>query len=201
MGSIYFILMSTIFLSVISRAISHQTLPIRRRDAFEVLRPAAGDTVSIPFSEDSDYVQIEWTVPVDTSERPVAMNLRRGLNASDLEAMQVVTGMLKLVLLLGRTRLADLDTAGTPNNGSFRWYARDANGFDPTLSYGRMDSACNYTLELKIWSEVAYSSFFTIVNLKKDGGVKTGAWCPIDHGISRVENNTGMFQVHYVERM
>jgi hypothetical protein len=74
-------------------AASRQPPTLRKRDVFEVIRPAAGDTVSTPFSEQNHYVQLEWTVAADTTNRPVAIHLRRGLNISELETLQVVTGM------------------------------------------------------------------------------------------------------------
>jgi hypothetical protein len=63
-----------------------------------------------------------------------------------------------------------------------------------------MDSACNYTLEFKIWSEVSYSSYFTIVNLEKDGGIKAGAWCPIDHGVTKVSNGTCKYTWNFTQQ-
>jgi hypothetical protein len=84
------ILIYSLFITTV--AASHQLLTLRKRDAFEVTRPAAGDTVSTPFSEQNHYVQLEWTVAADTTNRPVAIHLRRGLNISELETLQVVTG-------------------------------------------------------------------------------------------------------------
>jgi len=67
--------------------------------------------------------------------------------------------------------------ANAPNNGSYTWRG---NYYGSSLDYGFSDgtpSGCNYSIELKVWTDVVYSPYFTIIN-PKDGGLDLASQCP-----------------------
>lgn len=101
------IVLSIIFFVNFVVAASHHPFLLQRRDTFEVTKPTAGDTISIPIQD--DYVQIEWTVAADVADYPVAIYLQRGLNISDLETMQVITGKLSPFLLSLHLEITNID--------------------------------------------------------------------------------------------
>ncbi|KAJ9620176.1 hypothetical protein H2203_007941 [Taxawa tesnikishii (nom. ined.)] len=57
----------------------------------------------------------------------------------------------------------------TPNNGSFQWQRYTfEHGYDDALENGTTASGCNFTIRLKVWAEVAYSNYFTIITYNDD---------------------------------
>lgn len=67
--------------------------------------------------------------------------------------------------------------ANATNNGSYTWRG---NSYDSALVYGfsyGSPSGCNYSIELKVWTDVVYSPYFTIIN-PEDGGLEPASQCP-----------------------
>jgi hypothetical protein len=50
-------------------------------------------------------------------------------------------------------------------------------------------SGCNYSIELKAWTDVVYSDYFTIIS-PNDGGLAAGAECPEGDAAARPRNQT-----------
>lgn len=53
-------------------------------------------------------------------------------------------------------------------------------------------SGCNYSVELKVWTDVVYSGYFAIIN-PKDGGLSADAVCPGEGEGLGVGNRTGEY--------
>jgi hypothetical protein len=67
--------------------------------------------------------------------------------------------------------------ANAPNNGSYTWRG---NYYGSALDYGFSDgtpSGCDYSIQLKVWTDIVYSPYFTIIN-PKDGGLDPASQCP-----------------------
>jgi hypothetical protein len=57
-----------------------------------------------------------------------------------------------------------LDIASAPNNGSYVWRG---DKFDSSLISGYTHGApsgCNFSIELKVWTDTVYSGYFTVIN-------------------------------------
>lgn len=54
--------------------------------------------------------------------------------------------------------------------------------------YG-IPSGCNYSIELKAWTDVVYSDYFTIIS-PNDGGLAAGAQCPEGDAAAGPRNQT-----------
>jgi hypothetical protein len=70
--------------------------------------------------------------------------------------------------------------ASTPNDDSLIWYgdiAPGGCGAPLRTSCYPAPSGCNYSIELKVWDQVAYSGYFTIIN-PDDSGLEPNALCP-----------------------
>lgn len=57
--------------------------------------------------------------------------------------------------------------------------------------YG-IPSGCNYSIELKAWTDVVYSNYFTIIS-PNDGGLNTQAECPEGDAAAGPKNQTSEF--------
>jgi hypothetical protein len=87
-----------------------------------------------------------------------------------------------VVLTLLPVNNAIRDTKSNPianasNNGSYTWRG---NYYGSSLDYGFSDgtpSGCDYSIQLKVWTDVVYSPYFTIIN-PKDGGLDLESQCP-----------------------
>lgn len=63
-----------------------------RDDAFQVTKPAAGDTIAI--SDDTFgrvNLNISWTVPTAISERPVMLTLSQGDDVNNMTEVEVIS--------------------------------------------------------------------------------------------------------------
>lgn len=70
-----------------------------------------------------------------------------------------------------------LCVASAPNSGEYTWRGQEFNS-PLVYEYGYgAPSGCNYSIELKVWTDVVYSGYFTIVN-PSDGGLSQDAVCP-----------------------
>ncbi|KAM0719787.1 hypothetical protein Q7P37_003921 [Cladosporium fusiforme] len=133
--------------------------PVFAEDAFTVTAPKAGDTVSIGATTTADIeVPISWTVPDAIASRPVFISLVQGNNLSSLSRVEQIN-------------------SSAPNTGSYAWKGET---FDSSLVYNYgygAPSGCNYSIELKVWTDVVYSGYFTIIN-PKDDGLAEDVECP-----------------------
>ncbi|KAK5170255.1 uncharacterized protein LTR77_004841 [Saxophila tyrrhenica] len=137
---------------------------VRRDNGFEVTRPKAGDTIVLPeYSFDDKLIPIRWTVPDELKDRPVIVALVSGSNPDNLTTIETAASDAR-------------------NNGTLDWMA-DISSDAP--------SACNYSIYLKVWTDFAYSGYFTIIN-PDDGGIDTDSRCPVDHGLQRPANGSYM---------
>lgn len=65
----------------------------REQEAFKVFSPRAGDTIALAESEyDGFFVNISWTAPQATADRPTSISLVQGNNISSLALLRVVNG-------------------------------------------------------------------------------------------------------------
>lgn len=71
----------------------------------------------------------------------------------------------------------ELFLASAPNSGSYTWRG-DVFNSALVYNYGYgAPSGCNYSIELKVWTDVVYSGYFTMINAQ-DGGLSSDAVCP-----------------------
>ncbi|KAI7473772.1 hypothetical protein KC351_g10928 [Hortaea werneckii] len=155
-----------VFISMLFDQVLAKTLE-SRAESFQVTQPTTGQTVTL--SEDDDIsIHIAWSSPSDIVDRPVFINLMQGTSVDSLELVETVN-------------------ASAPNNGSYTWYEDFGNilyySVGSTRNYGAA-SGCNYTFSLKLWQNVYYSPYFTIIK-PVDGGIPSNATCPHNLGIER----------------
>ena len=168
---------------------SHAKALERRADSFQVTQPTTGQTVTL--SEDDDIsIHIAWSSPSDIVDRPVFINLMQGTSVDTLELVETVNGMY-IDLHRGWFEAASNSNscalASAPNNGSYTWYEDYPNALYYTVGSSTSRgtaSGCNYTFSLKVWQNVYYSPYFTIIK-PVDGGIPSNATCPQDLGIER----------------
>ena len=85
--------------------------------------------------------------------------------------------LLRIHPKLRNNTLSNSITASAPNNGSYTWRG---DKFDSALVSGYTHGAlsgCNYSIELKVWTNVIYSDYFTVIN-PDDGGLESSSECP-----------------------
>ena len=151
-------------------------------DVFEITEPKAGDTVTISkYTTDGVVVPIKWTVPTALADKPVIISLVQGNDLSSLSTISQINGAFSfrnVIELFARTTTKNQrQLASAPNTGSYTWRGDE---FDSALvfgyGYGAL-SGCNYSIELKAWTDVVYSNYFTVIS-PNDGGLAAGAECP-----------------------
>lgn len=65
----------------------------REQESFEVKSPAAGDTIALAESRfDELSLNISWTAPQATKDRPTSISLVQGNNLSSLALLNVING-------------------------------------------------------------------------------------------------------------
>ncbi|KAK6442961.1 hypothetical protein LTR95_000839 [Oleoguttula sp. CCFEE 5521] len=137
-----------------------QGLAERQDTAFTVTSPKAGDTVSLVSSSSDDLsVNIAWTVSEALQSRPVFITVVQGDSVATLSDLLTIN-------------------ASTVNNGSYSWTSNSySSGLVAGYSSYSLSSGCNYSIALKVWTDVAYSGYFTVIN-PEDGGLNTTSVCP-----------------------
>ena len=76
-----------------------------------------------------------------------------------------------------------------PNNGSYTWRGEKS---DSALVYDYnhgAPSGCNYSIEMKAWTDIVYSRYFTIIN-PDDGGLNSTSECPLGDTATGPMNQT-----------
>lgn len=137
---------------------------MRRDTGFEVTSPETGQTITLPeYGFDDKLIPIRWTVPAALEDRPVIISLVQGSNPDNLTTIETVA-------------------SGAKNNGTLDWIS--SIGYDAT-------SGCNYSIYLKVWTDFAYSGYFTLIN-PDDTGISTDEKCPVDNGLQRPANGSLM---------
>nr|OQO21891.1 hypothetical protein B0A51_10983 [Rachicladosporium sp. CCFEE 5018] len=153
---------SSVFLLAVSLVgrVWAQTLAERQDTAFTVTSPKAGDTVSLVSGSSDDLsVNIAWTVSEALKSRPVFITVVQGDSIASLSDLLTIN-------------------ASTVNNGSYSWTANSySSGLVAGYSSYSLSSGCNYSIALKVWTDVAYSGYFTVIN-PEDGGLNTTSVCP-----------------------
>nr|OQO31642.1 hypothetical protein B0A51_01132 [Rachicladosporium sp. CCFEE 5018] len=137
-----------------------QTLAERQDTAFTVTSPRAGDTVSLVSGSSDDLsVNIAWTVSEALKSRPVFITVVQGDSVASLSDLLTIN-------------------ASTVNNGSYSWTSNSySSGLVAGYSSYSLSSGCNYSIALKVWTDVTYSGYFTVIN-PEDGGLNTTSVCP-----------------------
>jgi hypothetical protein len=101
----------------------------------QITQPTAGATFASR-QRTNTTVEIQWTRPSSLASLPAVISLVQGSNVSDLAVREVIA-----------------DNA--PNNGSYTW----------TESWiQRQSSGCNYSIQIDVLDQRAYSDYFTLLD-------------------------------------
>jgi len=187
-----------LFLAFLGQAVAFDLLTVfqlvKRQTTFEVTSPQFRDTFSVTEDGEDSAIPIKWTVADDIADRPIYISLLWGSNLTTLEPVEVVNSKDPACNASSYRPKLTTDKATALNNGSYTWRGsyNNALGNYQGLNYVGAHSGCNYSLELRVQTDVVqviYSPYFTIIN-SYDGGLAPGTVCPSERSNTRPSNGT-----------